>query len=805
MRSLSFRLSLRVFRRHARLAIAAVISLAIGLAAACLGVSASRAVLMKPPVPRPDELLTVYMATPDQPYNEISYPDYRALRDENQVFTGLTAFPFSINMTPLTFEGRDRHGLTNAVSDNYFQVLGVSFLLGRGFAPGDDDRVTRSAVISYGYWQWLGADPHILGKAVTLNNVPLTIVGVTAPGFVGTILTDVPDLWYPLSAVEAFGPAPDWRTRRQDTFYSLIGRLRPGVTAAQALANLRTISAEIAHAHPDTNKTRVTGASPTSMLTPDSVKDAEVLCAVILGVVALVLLAACTNVLNLLLALSSFRRQEFLVRAALGAGRARLVGQLLVDAALLSSAGGLLGFGLASFGLHRLMTFQPYFPGVGLIPITIDFRPTILVGFIMVGLVVAVALALGLVPGIDASRLDIADALRGEVVIGGRRKGRMRNALVAAQLSACTVVLVGVGLCLESLHNLRQVDLGFSPKGVTILTLTDSNIARTADARRALFTRLRDTASRVPGIDAVSLARDLPLDGEPSVQVTIDGGGAPQTASVNQSIVDGAYFAVLHIPVLEGRVFAESDQLTAPEVMILNHTMASRFWPGRDPVGEVVTVGTAHVRVIGVVADSKYSDVDESPTPLFFSALSQHLEPGPYVLARTRGDAHAALAAVAAALGKVDTQVFVMPWSTLEDWTAFAFYVPRLALTCVTGFGLLAVALTAIGLYGAVFYSVSGRTRELGVRVALGAQVWDLAAMILRQAASVSSVGVAVGLAVGVGGTVVVRSWLYGIHAIEWPVLAGVGLSMIALTLLLAYAAARPWLRVDPLRAVRHI
>ena len=809
MTNLGVRLSLRVLRRHVKLSLIAVLSLAIGLAAAFIGLCTFRAVLMRPPaVPEPDQLLTVYTVTPDQPFNELSYPDYLELRDGNHVFSGLAAIPFSISTTQTLFEGRQKSSLVNAVSDNYFQVLGVSLVLGRGFAPGDDAQVTRSAVLSYAYWQWLGRDPSVLGKVVTVNGVALTIVGVAPAGFVGTILSDLPDLWYPLSAGQVlFQQSSDWRTVRQNTPYSLIGRLRPGVTRPQALAELQGLSRQMAVAHPDTNKDRVAAVTPISMLDPDSVADAELLCTLILAIVGLVLLAACTNVLNLLLALSSLRRQEFLIRAALGAGRARLIGHLLVDAVIIAASGGLLGFGLAAFGLRRLMDFKPYLPGIGVIPITLDFRPTLSVGAVMLVLVCLVAGALGILPGLEASWADVADALRGEVVIGGARKSRVRNLLVGAQLFACTVVLIGVGVCLQSLHNLRRVDLGYAPHDVAILNLMDGEASRSDGARRALFDRVRETVSEAGDIDSVSLAATIPLTGGPPTPVTIGSGGPAQAASVSQGVVDGAYFSTLRIPLLEGRVFAATDLPSSPEVVVINRTMAQRFWRGSDPVGETVVVNDGHrrVTVVGVAADSRYSDIDEPPTPVMYFGLSQHVTPQLNLLARTRSDARAALAPLAASVGKLDAQLAAAPFATLEDWTNFAFYPARLALACVSGFGLLAVALTAVGLYGAVFYSVGGRTREFGVRVALGAAPRDLLIMILRQVAAVSATGIVLGLGVGIGGTALVASWLYGIRPVEWTVLAGVGLVMMTMTLLMAYSAARPWLRVDPLRAVRHI
>jgi predicted permease len=401
----------------------------------------------------------------------------------------------------------------------------------------------------------------------------------------------------------------------------------------------------------------------------------------------------------------------------------------------------------------------------------------------------------------------VADALRGEVVICGARRSRVRNLLVGAQLFACTVVLIGVGVCLQSLYNLRRLDLGYAPHNVAILNLHDDEASRSDGARRALFDRVRQTVSEASGIDAVSLTATIPLTGGPPTQVTIGPGGSPQVAAVSQGVVDGAYFSTLRIPVLEGRVFVATDLPASPEVVIINRTMAQRFWRGSDPVGETLVVNDGHrrVTVVGVVADSRYSDIDEPPTPVMYFGLSQHATEQLNLLARTRSDARAALAPLAAAVGKLDAQLAAEPFTTLEDWTNFAFYPAQLALACVSGFGLLAVVLTAVGLYGAVFYSVSGRTREFGVRVALGAAPRDLLTMILRHVGAVSAAGIVLGLGVGIGGTALVASWLYGIRPVEWTVLGGVGLAMMTMTLLMAYSAARPWLRVDPLRAVRHI
>src|SRR6202050_5650492 len=512
----SIRFSLRILRKRAKLASIAVISLAIGLAAASAGLSTFHALLLRPPaVAVPDRLLTVDTVTPNEPFSQVSYPDYRYYRDNNSVLAGLCAIPFSISLRTIIFDQREKSGLINAVSANYFSVLGVQPLLGRWFAASDDDKVTTSAVLSYGYWQWLGADPNIIGKTLKINSVPLTIVGVAPRGFVGTILSDVPDLWHPLSATTAISHQTyDWFADRTNRSFSLIGLMKPGVTRQQALAEMQGLSRQLAAAYPETNKDRIAALTETSMLPPDAMSSAKLMGGLLVAVVALVLFAACANVANLLLALAGVRRQEILIRAALGATRMSLVRQLLVDSVVISVMGGVLGFVLASYGLRRLIDFKPFFPGIGVIPITLDFRPDLTVVSVMVAVVFLVGLATGLLPSLHASIPNLAAALNGEIAIGGTRKGRVRSLLVVLQVTACTVILIGVGLCLKTLHNPQRLKVGYSARNVALYAIDDLQVNGYSEQQgRALFERLREGVSQVPGIESISLGDTIPFSG----------------------------------------------------------------------------------------------------------------------------------------------------------------------------------------------------------------------------------------------------------------------------------------------------
>ncbi|MGB8474522.1 MAG: ABC transporter permease [Candidatus Acidiferrum sp.] len=810
----SLRFSLRILRKHWKLTSIAVFSLAIGMAAGVVGLSIFNALLLRPPaVPAPERLVSIYTSTPREAFSGVCYEDYEYYRDNNSVFSGLLAFPYSISMTPISFEGRVKSGLMNAVSDNYFSVLGVQPVLGRTFARADDDKPSALAVLSYSYWKWLGADPKVIGKSVMIGRVPLTIIGVAPKSFVGTIFSDLPDVWYPLSADALFNPqSQDWRADRHNLIGGLIGRLKPGVTRAQALANLQVLSRQLSTTYPATDKDRVAALTETSMLPTDSVSSARMISVILLAIVGLVLFAAGSNVANLLLALASARRHEILVRAAMGATRARIIHELLIDSTLLAAGGGLTGFFLAFLGLRQLLQFKPYIPGLGILPLTIDFHPDAQVAAATAALVFLVGLATGLVPGFYSSAPNLAGALTGELAVGGTRKGRIRKTLVVIQVTICTVVLIGVGLCFRSLRNLEQIPLGFSPRNLAILTL-DLHLSGYSEQRgRNMYSRMRDAVSQIYGLKSMSLAGDLPLSGNEgnTEQVHTEGSrvspdSGRQEAGVAYMAVDENYFSTLGIPILAGRMFTAADVPKAPPVIVINHLMAEQYWPGQNPIGRTAQIGNDKqvVTVVGVVGDGKYIDIDEPARPFMYFDLNQRYQPVVYLLARTSGNPHQWLAPMSAAIKKIDSQLFFQTL-TMDDWIDFSLYVPRIALVCISAFGGLAFLLAAVGLYGAVFYSVSERKKELGIRVALGAEPRDLWRMILRQTCGVTAAGLTLGIVLGILASALVRSLLFGVQPVEWFVLLAVALVMGAMTVVTAYSAARPWMRADPMESVRH-
>jgi predicted permease len=400
--------------------------------------------------------------------------------------------------------------------------------------------------------------------------------------------------------------------------------------------------------------------------------------------------------------------------------------------------------------------------------------------------------------------------LNGEIAIGGTRKGRMRSFLVALQITACTVVLIGVGLCLKSLHNLQQVKPGYSARNIALYTFDDLQANGYSEQQgRALFGRLRESVGQVPGIESISLADTMPLSGgtgTDQVHIAGDPDENEHAVTIDVGVVDSNYFSTLGIPILTGRTFAASDTAKSPEVIVVSQMMAAKYWPNQNPVGKTVQIehGNRQATVVGVVGDIQYSDVDEAPQPFMYYNLTQNYRSGIYLLVRTQGKPSPWLGTILDKVRKSAPELGIRSF-TIEQWNEFALYVPHLAVICIGAFGLLAFVLVAVGLYGAVFYSVSERTREMGIRVALGASPWDLWKLVLRQTSAVTMIGIVLGIAGGIGASVLARSLLYEIQPIEWSVFLGAACAMFAMTVVIAYSGARPWMSVDPMQSVRHV
>jgi predicted permease len=790
--------SLRPLRRHWKLAAIAAFSLSIAMALGVVALSFSNTFLILPPAaPAPNRLVMMYSRAPGQAIDLFSYPDFEYYRDHNHVFTDVAAAPNSIGINfDANFDGREVKVITRPVSENYFAVMGIRPHLGRLFAHGDDLSQAPIAVMTWACWKRLGSDPNIVGKVLTKR----TIIGVTPKDFTGSFYGVDGDLFTTLREVDN---DTAWLKQRLARRLSLIARLKPGVTRRQAQAEMAALSGQLASAYPNEDKGRAAVVTRATLLPPDAIPTAELMTAIVMTLVVLVLLIACANVANLLLAVAVGRRQEAAIKLALGAPRGRLIREFLKESTILCMVSGVLGYGFAALAIARYSDLTVALPGAGAFSFGLNLKLDTTVAAFTLLLVLIASIATGLAPALYAASPGLAQILSGEIAVGGTRKGVRRNALVIIQIAVCTLVLVAMGLCQSSLYNLRHVDPGFSARHLVAATIYLESEGYSEARGKQFYEPLRRTVSSLPDVESVSLASGLPLMGFTQVPVQLP--DSVKTVSIAQTAVDTGYFSTFGIRMLAGRAFDSTDRESSPPVVVINHKMAEMFWPGRDPVGKTLIAGDPgrKVAVVGVAADGKYLDFDEPARPFLYYALSQHYLGWITVIARTRDDPRTSVEPLAQALRGLGLKVMIQP-VTFPGWTDLTLFPQRITVGGVAVLSALGLLLSVIGLFGAISYSVRERRKELGIRVALGALPWQLLQMVLRQTLLIAGAGVAIGTLLGVGVTVVFRSQLYGISAIEWTVLVPVSAAMLALSLLVAYFSARPWVTIDPMDAVRH-
>jgi predicted permease len=793
--------SLRILRKNWKLTAIAIFSLSIAMALGVVSLGVSNTSLLVPPAGiAPERLVNLYSRASGKTVDHISYADYEYYRDNNHVFTDLAAIPESISMFRATFDSSDPSGDTGEVtatatlaSENYFSVLGLQPYLGRLFTHGDDGSKSDVQVMTYSEWQRLGSDPHVVGKK--LGGV--TVIGVAPKEFTGSLFGINGDFVKPLSTYDTQGP----RDRRD---LVLTGRLKPGVTLRQAQAEMTLLSQQLTAAYPKEDEDRTAVVTRATLLPPDAIQTTQLLVAILLLLTLLVILIACANVANLLLALAVGRRQEATIKLALGSSRLRLVREFLKESVIICTVSSGLGYLLAEAVIRRYSNISVQVPGIG--PYSIGVR--LHLGFAVIAATIVLmgvaVLATGLPAALYASSPNLVQALSGEIVVGGTRKAIRRNALVIVQVAVCTLVLIGMGLCERSLYNLRHVDPGFSARDLLSEGLFPGDANDTEAQGKTLYANARRAVAALPGVQSVALAQDLPLLGNESpIPVRLPGAAKP--LSVVRNFVDQDYFSTFGIPVLSGRVFSPDDTAPSPDALVINRNLAETLWPGGDAVGKELLTGDPprDAVVIGVVGDGKYDGLDDKLQPLIYYALTQHYQAGMFVVARTAGDPRLWIKQMAQAVHNLGFDAALQP-VTFADTQNLSLLSERLLAGSVAGLSALGLLLALVGLFGAISYSVSERKKELGIRVALGARPWQLLKMIFRQTLLVAGAGTAVGVALGVGATILLRSQFFGIGTVELSVLIPVALSMLAVSLLVAYVSARPWIKVDPMEAVRH-
>jgi len=694
------------------------------------------------------------------------------------------------------------------VSGNYFDVLGVKAAIGRAFLP-NEDRTPRShpvVVLGHGLWQRrFGADPQVVGQTITLNEHEFTVIGVAPKEFGSPFAGAVIDVFTPVMMKDYVARPHFSLTERSSRWLMVMGRLKPEVTVEQAQANIGSIGRDLERAYPQTNDQM--GVAVFSLTaSPFSLKRSlQSAMAILMGAVGVVLLIACANVANLLLGRAAARRKEIAIRLALGGSRQRLVRQMLTESLVLASLGAALGLTVAFWTAGALPAFLP--PSG--FEVTFDTRPDTVVVVFTLALTVATTMLCGLAPTLHASKPDLVMTLKeGTTRLDGRvRKLSLRDVLVIAQVALSMVALVGAGLVVRSLRGAYQANPGFDPDRV-LLASFDPFLSGYDEARgRELYRQLVERVRAMPGVESATLARRLPLtlSGIAFANVAIDGHApaAGEDTRFNYETIGPHYFKTMRIPLAQGRDVDDRDHQGAQRVVVINTTMSQRFWPGGDALGKRLKVGADWLTIVGVANDVKNRSLSERPQPFFYLPLLQDYRSNMILVARTAGDPQRMVPALRSEVTALDAKIPVFEPTTLAEHVGVSLYRQRMAATLLSTFGLLALSLAAVGLYGVTAYMVSQRTRELGVRVAIGATQIDVLTLILRQALFLAAIGIVAGSIVALMVTRFMVNLLFGVGPADPVTFTVIPTVLIAVTVAAAFIPARRAMKLDPLMALR--
>ncbi|HEX8359029.1 MAG TPA: ABC transporter permease [Longimicrobium sp.] len=792
------RFAIRSLRRAPGFALAAVATLALGIGANAAVFTLTNAVFLRPlPVERPDELVRVFATERGAPdaSNPLSYPDYLDVAALRGVFAGVAASGGAelVREGGARVEGR-------LVSGNYFEVLGVRPKVGRGFLADEDVAGARPvAVVSHDLWmRELGGGSGVVGAELRLNGQAFTIVGVAPQGFRGTDVEVAPAVWIPLAQqplLAGSGGAPLLRERGSHWIFPM-GRLAPGVTRDEAGSALRVLAGRLSAAHPATHRdVQLRAIAGGTMVSASSSPQVLLVFTLLSVVVAAVLAIACANVANLLLARAAARRREVAIRVSVGASRGRVVRQLLTESVLLALLGGAAGLALAraSSRLFNLLELPP----------TLDFSPDARVFAHALVVSVATGILFGLAPALAAARGDTQAALRDGGAGSGRSPSRMRSVLTVSQVALSLALLVTAGLLLRSVWSLQGAPTPYDESRVAT-GFVDLRTPRgdTAAARVALL-RLLDVVRRTPGVEAAALTQAVPM-GDLRVEEYFSIPGDPAgTRTLDVNVVSSDFFATLGMRALAGRTFGPQDRAGGVPVALVSRSLARTLWPGRNPIGRRLRAereGRGVVEVVGVVEDMVYAR-HTGARPMVYLPWEQSVRTDVTLQVRARGDAAPIVEPVRRAARTADAELFGL--RTLTQLRRDAAYPQRLTGTLLTIFGAVALVLASVGLYGVVAYGVAQRTREIGVRIALGARPVDVRGMVVRGGVRLAAIGVAVGIAIALAGSQLISTLLFGVGTADPLTYGVVAALLMAVTLLATWLPARRASRVDPMVALR--
>jgi putative ABC transport system permease protein len=803
------RYSVRSLLKSPGLTVAAILSLGLGIGANTTIFTWVQAVLFRPiPVAAdPGSIRIAAMENREGQSRSWSYPNYQDFRDRATLVDVVAQDDQTYSIAVDDTAERTWGGL---VSGNFFQVMGLRPAAGRLFTPQDD--VTPGGhpvvVISHAYWRRrFNGDPGIVGRQVTINNTPMTVVGVAPVGFIGSFLGVAASAWVPMAMQREMMGGDRMQQRGNGWMQSLV-RLKPGVSEEQAQAEAASIMAQLEREHPQFNEGRRLRIVQTWEAPFGAGTVLAPLLAVLSVLVALVLVIACANVANLLLSKAVSRRREVAVRLSLGASRMRLVRQLLTESLMLAFIAGLGGVVMAYWTMDVIMAFAPPVDT----PLDLGLRMDGTSLMFAVGLSVVTGALFGLAPALQASSPQTIHALKeeGRSGGGGRTTGRLRNALVVSQVAVCLVLLVGATLFLRSFIAAQALSPGFDADRVVTASMDMFPSGYTGERYRDFQRRTLEAVQALPGAQSAAFGSRLPLGfgGNNSTTVSIDGytPREHEEITINYSTVGARYFETMSIPIRAGREYNDSDTATSPRTLVINEAMARRYWPDGNALGKIVRFGPNANEVIGIVADSKYSSINERPLAQLFIPMARSETSTLRLFVRTSGDPSPLVAEVRNAIRALDPALPVYDARTLNEHMQIAVFAQRMAANLLGAMGVLALLLASIGLYGVMAYAVSQRTQEMGIRLALGASPSSLLSMIVRQGMKLTIVGLAIGFAIAFGafGSIgAVRTLLPGISPLDPITFISVPVLLAAIALLASWIPARKAGKVDPLVALR--
>lgn len=797
----------RMFVKHPLFTLVVVLTLALGIGLNTAVFSAVEAQLLRPPpgVRDANELLMLYRNSPGARWWSNSVPHYMALRERTtDVFSSVAAH--SLQSMNITVGGVPRTVIGLMVSANYFSTLGTPAAQGRVFRPDED--IGHGAhpviVLSDGFWRGtFAADPQIVGKQVPVNGLNVTVVGVTPPRFRGLTPIVEPAFFIPLMQLAQVQPStPGDPFESRNNFMDVTGRVRPGVSVAQATARVDAVNAQLRAERPDDYKNRgITVVPQPDMGIHPSMRTAQVgLVSVVVVIVGILLLLACINVANLFLARANDRAREMAIRVALGAGRAALIRQMLVESVLYAAAAGAIGLLIATWTIALVNGIR--------VPMAVEVRPDLTLSMpvlVATGVVTLItAVAFGLAPALHATRPSLVPALKGEAAAGGSRS-RASRALIIAQTALSIVLLVGAGLFLGNLRRASTLEKGFVGDRLLLASFDPSLQGYQRGAAETFYRQLTERLAASPDVEAIGLTSDVPLGLGGSDRGVEVPGYVPrpqESMSIFYSSVAPGYFASLQIPV-SGRDFALQDDSSAVPVLIVNERFAERFWPGQSAIGKTVRTAQRLHTVVGVVPTGKYRSLGEDATAYMWFAHAQAFRTEMDVVIRTRGRPDALIPAVRAAVAALDVNMPVNELRTMDEHLSVTMLPARITGLALGAFGAIGLLLAAVGIYGVMAYSVSQRTREIGIRMAIGATANAVVRLLLSQGMRLVLIGTAMGLVAAVGASRLVRSMLYGADGLEPVTFVVVPLLLLAVAAVATFVPARRAALVDPAITLR--